>query len=164
MLCCEDIGVVCDVVDAVGELVVVEITIKQHIMVNILFLVFVPRNQPSVVYQLFLHIEWRCNGHCGVAFGQIVVVNNSAQGRCVVAIKDNGFNFCSRFSIPIVAAHVDVFGRDVGKENRIFLIVQEVVAVHLRLVRGEAHNPFLRLADGIANKAHGTRGHHIGNG
>ena len=160
----EKIGIAGDAINMVGEFVVVEIAIKQHIMVNVTLLVLIPRNQPFVVYKLFLHIEWRCNGRCGVAFSQIVFINNCAQGRRVVSVEDNGFNLGCGFGIPVVAAHVDVLGRDIGKEYRVFLVVQEVVSVHLRLVGGEAHNPFLRLADGVADKTHRTCCHQIGNG
>ena len=160
----EAIGITGDTINMVGEFVVVEIAIKQHIMVNILLLVFIPRNQPSVVHKLFLHIERRRNGCCGITFGQVVLIDNLTQRRCVVAVEDDGFNLGCGFGIPIVVAHVYVFGRDVGKKNHVLLVVQEVVAVHLRLVRGEAHNPFFRLANGVANKAHRPCCHQISNG
>ena len=69
-----------------------------------------------------------------------------------MAVKNHGFDFGNGVSIPIVASHVDLVFHDVGKQNSIFFVMQEVVSVHPRFIRGIAYNSFLGLADSVAHK------------
>ena len=86
-------------------------------MVNVLFKVFVPRNQPFVVYKLFFHPERRSDGCRSVALWQVILIKNLSQGWRVVLVEDHRFDFGNGFSIPKVAAHVDIFARDIGKKR-----------------------------------------------
>ena len=95
---------------------------------------------------------------------QVVFIVDSTQGRRVVFIKNDGFDFRNGLCIPKVATHVNVFVCDIGKKVGVFLVMQKVVAVHSWLVREETNNSFLGFTDSVAGKLHSPRFHQIGYG
>ena len=62
----------------VGIFVIIEIAVKQYIMVDVALGVFVPRNQPRAVHKLLFHRKRRRNGSRRVTFGQIILVDDFA--------------------------------------------------------------------------------------
>ena len=78
-------------------------------------------------------------------------------------VENHGIDLRRICNIPVIATHVDIFCRDIGKEYCVFLEMKEVVAVYLRLSRGETHNPLFGFADGVAHKTQVACRHQIGN-